>query len=145
MSRHKLAAAMGAAAFAVPTANAVAAVAATKSTQATKKTVVTKKVTGSPTAADRWGDVTVTVTVKKTTAVTNGVKKVTRKVVDIGGTFTYHTDRSLYIMQQALPTLRQQALQTLDASTIDIVSGATYTSEAFIGSLQEALAKAKVA
>ena len=146
MNRHRLAAALGAAALGIPTANAVAAVAGTSTvSKATTKTVVTKKVTGTPTAADRWGDVTVTVTVKKTTTVTNGVKKVTRKVVDIGGTFTYHTDRSLYIMQQALPALRQQAVQTLNASSIDVVSGATYTSEAFIGSLQEALAKAKTA
>jgi len=146
VNRAKLGAALGAAALGIPAANAVAAAKATSAataTQVTRKTVVTKKVSGVPVQADRWGDVTVTVTVRKTTTITNGVKKVTRKIVDIGGTFTYHTDRSLYIMQQALPTLRQQALQSLDASRISIVSGATYTSEAFIGSLQEALAKAK--
>jgi hypothetical protein len=128
MNRQKLAAALGAAALGIPAANAVAAAKATNATaatQVTKKTVVTKKVSGSPVQADRWGDVTVTVTVRKTTTTTNGVKKVMRKVVDIGGTFTYHTDRSLYIMQQALPTLRQQALQSLDASQVSIVSGAT--------------------
>ena len=55
--------------------------------------------------------------------------------------FSYHTDRSLYIMQQALPLLRQSALQSLSAN-VDIISGATYTSEAFVHSLQGALVKA---
>ena len=76
-------------------------------------------------------------TVRKTTVVVNGNKRVTRKVVDIGGSFSYHTDRSLYIMQQALPLLRQSALQAQSAN-VDMVSGATYTSEAFVESLQAA-------
>ena len=113
--RRALAATLGAATIALPTADAVAAVA--RSAAATqvvpKKTVVTKKVSGSAVEADRWGTVQINVTVRKTTTVVNGVKKVTRKVTDIGGTFTYHTDRSLYIMQQALPQLRQQALQSM--------------------------------
>ena len=78
---------------------------------------------------------------KTTTVSAKGVKKVTRKIVDIGGTFSYHTDRSLYIMQQALPQLRTQALQALSAN-VDTISGATYTSEAFAQSLQEALVNA---
>jgi uncharacterized protein with FMN-binding domain len=65
---------------------------------------------------------------------------VTRKWTDIGGTFTYHTDRSLYIMQQSLPQLRTQALQSHSAN-VDTISGATYSSDAFTQSLQEALAK----
>jgi uncharacterized protein with FMN-binding domain len=138
--KPKLTAALGVATLAVPTANAVAAIDTASATP--KKTVVTKKVSGSAVEADRWGTVQVTVTVRKTTTVSaNGVKKVTRKVVDIGGTFSYHTDRSLYIMQQSLPQLRAQALQTLSAN-VDTISGATYTSEAFAQSLQEALVKA---
>ena len=66
----------------------------------------------------------------------------TRKWTDIGGSFTYHTDRSLYIMQQALPQLRQQALQP-HSGNVNLVSGATYTSQAFTQSLQEALLKVK--
>ena len=83
----------------------------------------------------------ITVTVRKTTTVVKGVKRVTRKIVDIGGSFPYHTDRSLFIMQQALPLLRQQALQAR-ARTSTSISGATYTSEAFVQSLQAALVKA---
>ena len=138
--KPKLTAALGVATLAVPVANAVAAVDTASATP--KKTVVTKKVSGSAAEADRWGTVQVTVTVRKTTTVSaKGVKKVTRKIVDIGGTFSYHTDRSLYIMQQALPQLRTQALQALSAN-VDTISGATYTSEAFAQSLQEALVKA---
>lgn len=141
--RRALAATLGAATIALPTADAVAAVERTTATQVVpKKTVVTRKVSGSAVEADRWGTVQINVTVRKTTTVVKGVRKVTRKVTDIGGTFTYHTDRSLYIMQQSLPQLRQQALQSMSAR-VSIVSGATYTSQAFIGSLQEALVKAQ--
>ena len=140
--RRALAATLGAATIALPTANAVAAVERSTATVATpKKVVVTKKVKGPAVDADRWGTVQINVTVRKTTTVVNGVKKVSRKITDIGGTFSYHTDRSLYIMQQSLPQLRQQALQSLSAN-VSIVSGATYTSDAFIGSLQQALAMA---
>jgi uncharacterized protein with FMN-binding domain len=138
---HKtLTALLGVATVALPAANAVAAVTDSAATNVTKKTVVTKKVYGSAAQADRWGEVTVSVTVKKTTVVTNGVKKVTRKWTDIGGSFTYHTDRSLYIMQQSLPQLRQQALSS-HSGNVDTISGATYSSDAFRQSLQEALAK----
>ena len=139
--QRALTAVLGAATVALPAANAVAAVNQSAATTVTKKTVVTKKVSGSAVEADRWGEVTVNVTVKKTTVITNGVKKVTRKWTDIGGSFTYHTDRSLYIMQQALPQLRTQALQSHSAN-VDTISGATYTSDAFTQSLKEALAKA---
>ncbi len=135
-------AALGVATIVLPTANAVAAVEQYAAVAtAPKKTVVTRKVLGSAAEADRWGTVQVSVTVRKTTAVVNGVKKVARKWTDIGGTFSYHTDRSLYIMQQALPLLRQEALQSHSAN-VDTISGATYTSEAFVQSLQEALVKA---
>jgi len=140
--RRALAATLGAATIALPTANAVAAVErSTATVAAPKKIVVTKKVTGPSVDADRWGTVQINVTVRKTTTTVKGVRKVSRKITDIGGTFSYHTDRSLYIMQQSLPQLRQQALQSLSAN-VNIVSGATYTSQAFIGSLQQALAMA---
>ena len=137
--QRALTAALGVATIALPVSNAVAAV-KESAASVTRKTVVTRKVLGSAVEADRWGTVQVSVTVKKTTVITNGVKKVTRKWTDIGGTFTYHTDRSLYIMQQSLPQLRTQALQSHSAS-VDTISGATYSSDAFTHSLQEALAK----
>jgi uncharacterized protein with FMN-binding domain len=140
--QRALTATLGAAAIALPTANAVAAVQVSARTAATpKKTIVTRKVSGPSADADRWGTVQMNVTVRKTTIVVKGVKKVTRKFVNIGGSFSYHTDRSLYIMQQALPQLRQEALQAQSAN-VDMISGATYTSEAFVQSLQQAILKA---
>ena len=140
--QRALAATLGAATVALPAANAVAATNAHVGIAATtKKTVITRKFTGPAIEADRWGTVQTTVTMRKTTIVSNGVRKVTRKLIDIGGSFSYHTDRSLYIMQQALPLLRQAALQSKSAN-VDLVSGATYTSEAFVQSLQETLVKA---
>lgn len=49
--------------------------------------------------------------------------------------------RSAEISQQAEPILRQEALQAQSAQ-IDLLSGATYTSESYAQSLQSALDKA---
>jgi uncharacterized protein with FMN-binding domain len=51
--------------------------------------------------------------------------------------------RSQYISEQAGPYLQQEALQAQNAQ-IDIVSGATYTSESYAQSLQSALDKAGI-
>ena len=130
--RKTLTALIAAAALAIPTANAAAVTNA-----AAKKKVVTKKVTGVAAQADRWGTVTVNVTVKTTTTVGG---KTTRRYIDLGGSYTYHTDRSQYIMSQSLPYLRQEFLSAQSAN-VQIISGATYTSQAFEQSLQSALAK----
>lgn len=113
-----------------------AATAVTHATTTTKKKVVTRKLRGQAFEADRWGTVTVVVTVRTTTV--NG--KTTRRYTELGGSYTYHTDRSQYIMSQALPYLRQELLQA-QTPNVQTVSGATYTSEAFVQSLQSALAK----
>jgi uncharacterized protein with FMN-binding domain len=49
--------------------------------------------------------------------------------------------RDVMINEQALPLLEQEVLQSQSAS-IDTISGATYTSEGYIQSLQSALDKA---
>ena len=53
------------------------------------------------------------------------------------------TDRaqSAYISQQAGPWLRSEALQAQSAN-IDIISGATYTSQSYVQSLESALKQA---
>lgn len=53
------------------------------------------------------------------------------------------TDRaeSAYISQQAGPWLRTEALQAQSAN-IDIISGATYTSQSYVQSLESALTQA---
>ena len=94
---------------------------------------------GATVPARQWGSVTVSVT-QQTTGSGSAVK---RKFSDLGGGYTYHTSRSQFIMSQALPILRQEFLTAQNAK-IQMVSGATYTSQAFIQSLQSALLKAHV-
>lgn len=57
---------------------------------------------------------------------------------------TYPNDRprSIRINQVAMPILQSEAIQSQN-SNVDIVSGATDTSQAFITSLESALSKAK--
>jgi uncharacterized protein with FMN-binding domain len=54
------------------------------------------------------------------------------------------TERSVFIDEQAAPLLKQEVLKAQSAK-IDIISGATYTSEAFIQSLESAVKKARKA
>jgi uncharacterized protein with FMN-binding domain len=71
-------------------------------------------------------------------AVINGGKITDTQFLD------YPHDRrtSQFINSQAMPYLQQEAIQAQNAQ-VDIISGATLTSEAFIQSLQSALAKAQ--
>jgi uncharacterized protein with FMN-binding domain len=136
--RKLVTALLSALALTLPAVNGAAAVTHASTAKATpKKKVVTTKVTGATAQANRWGTVTIIVTVKTTTV---GGKTVTRKYVDLGGSYTYHTDRSNYIMSQSLPYLRQEFL-TAQSPNVQMVSGATYTSQAFLQSLQSALSK----
>jgi uncharacterized protein with FMN-binding domain len=128
------------AALSLPIADATAATRAT-----TKKIVVSKRFTGSVASVDRWGSLQVTVVVRKTTTITGTKKKVTRKITAVSvPTYPNHTDRSIYINQTALPILKSEALRAQSAN-INMVSGATDTSDAFAQSLQAAILKAKKA
>jgi uncharacterized protein with FMN-binding domain len=51
-------------------------------------------------------------------------------------------DRSVFINQQAMPLLKQEAI-TVQSASVNIVSGATDSSQAFRESLSSALAQAK--
>jgi uncharacterized protein with FMN-binding domain len=97
--------------------------------------IVTRKVTGTDAAAGRWGSVQVVITVETTAS-----PKPTSKYTDLGGSYSYHTSRSQFIMSEALPLLRQEFLAAQSAN-IQMVSGASYTSQAFEQSLQSALLK----
>src|SRR3989442_13533051 len=109
------------------------------------KKVVTKKFAGTAFQADRWGPLQVTIVVRKTTTITGTKRKVTRKITALSvPTYPNHTDRSVYISSQALPILKSEALRAQSAN-INLVSGATNTSEAFAQSLQSAILKAKKA
>jgi uncharacterized protein with FMN-binding domain len=124
-----LALTLGAGALALPALDVAAASAG----------VTTAKFSGATAPAAQWGTVTVRVTLQTAKA----GSKVTRTFTDLGGDYTYHTSRSQFIMSQALPILRQEFL-VAQSARIQMVSGATYTSEAFIQSLQSALVKTHV-
>jgi uncharacterized protein with FMN-binding domain len=129
--RKLLTAGVGAAALAVPTSSALAA--------AQTKVVITRKVTGLSASAGRWGYVQVTLTVRKTTTTVGTKKKITRKIIKVGvPVYPNHTDRSVYINQTALPYLIQETL-TAQNARIQMISGASDSSYAFIQSLQAAL------
>ena len=128
--------------LAMPAANVWAA--ATTPRTAFKKIVVAKKTfSGSVVQADRWGPVQVTIVVKKTTT-TAGTKKTVKRHIESISVPVYpdHTGRSQFISQNALPALVQEALKA-QSTHIYIISGATYTSEAFGQSLQAAITKEK--
>jgi uncharacterized protein with FMN-binding domain len=92
---------------------------------------------------DRWGSLQVTIVVRKTTTITGTKKKVTRRITAVSvPTYPDHTDRSVFINQNALPTLKAEALRAQSAN-INLVSGATDTSYGFAQSLQAAILKAK--
>ena len=139
MNRKKVTAVAGIAALVIPVANAAAA-------GKKKITPITRSVTGPQAVADRWGYVQVTLVVKKTTTVIGKKKKmkVTRKITGVKvPVYPDHTDRSVFINQQALPFLTQEVLQAQFNPNIDMIGGATATSYAFEQSLQAALLAAK--
>jgi len=112
-----------------------------------KKHVVTttKTVQGSQGQADRWGTVQVTLTVKKTTTTVGRKKTVKRTITKVAvPVYPNHTDRSVFINQQAIPLLVQEELQAqFNISQLQVIGGATDTSYAFGQSLQAALLAAK--
>jgi uncharacterized protein with FMN-binding domain len=150
MRKNTAAAVLGAAVLALPVAEAAGA--ATTATVKPKvkivKKVTTKTYAGPAAEADRWGTVQVTIVVQQTattTKTTIGTKttsktKVTRKISDVRSAYQVHTDRSEFIMQEALPLLKQETL-TAQSANVQMISHATDTSEAFLQSLQAAVSQ----
>jgi uncharacterized protein with FMN-binding domain len=138
-------AAAASAALIVPIGSAVAATRATAAVPKKKVVVVSKTVNGPEGSAGRWGNVMVTLVVRKTTTTIGTKKTVKRKITSVKvPEYPNHTDRSVYINQQALPLLVQETLQIqFDMSKFQLVSGATDSSYAFANSLQAALLSAK--
>jgi uncharacterized protein with FMN-binding domain len=128
-----------AAALTVPVADVWAA---TNAGSAQKKRVtVTKSVTSPAVNVDRWGQLEVAIKVKLTTTTVGTKKSKSFKITDVSFPVSpNHTDRSAYISRQALPILRQEVLQ-LKGSSIQLVSGATDTSYAFVNALRGALSR----
>jgi uncharacterized protein with FMN-binding domain len=129
---------LAASVIALPVANATAAV------KAAKKTIVrTKKFAGATVDTGRYGLLKVTIFVRKTTTIQGTKKTVKRRITSISvPTYPNDTDRSAFISQNAIPMLVEEALREQSAR-IDVVSGATYTSDAFAQSLQAAIVAEK--
>jgi len=110
--------------------------------------VTTKTLTGPAVEASRWGSVQVTLTVRRTATTKRTTKngKTTSKttvanaVTGLEATYSVHTERSQFIMEQALPILKQEVLAASSAN-VQMISRATDTSEAFLRSLQSALSQ----
>jgi uncharacterized protein with FMN-binding domain len=135
-----------AAALLIPVADAAAALEATVMQAVPKKKVivVTKAVSGQPAQADRWGFVQVTLVVRKTTTIVGKRKTVVRKITAVRvPVYPNHTDRSVFINQQALPLLVQETLTAQFTGGLNMISGASMTSSAFVQSLQGALSAAQ--
>jgi uncharacterized protein with FMN-binding domain len=140
--RKTMTAVVCAAALAIPVADATAALQA-KAAPKKRVITVTKTVTGQPAQADRWGFVQVTLVVRKTTTIVGTRKTVRRKITAVRvPVYPNHTDRSVFINQQALPLLVQETLTAQFTGGINMISGASNTSDAFIQSLQGALSAA---
>lgn len=143
--RTATAAVLGATALALPNANAWAAATAQTATAKTRVVTATRSFTGTAGQADRWGEVQVTIVVKKTTTtnLTTKKKTVKRKIIAARvPVYPNHTDRSIFINQQALPLLIQETIQA-QSTNINMVSGATDTSNGFDQSLQSAILQAR--
>lgn len=84
------------------------------------------------TASNRWGSVAVTVTLQS-----GRITDVQASIDDLGN------GHSSQINAYAVPVLKQQVLAVASGGTVASVSGATYTSSAYLTSLQSALDQAK--
>lgn len=111
---HKRTAAVASVAtIAIPVGSAIAASKPALATLTPKKKVVTltKTVSGAAYDASRWGPLQVTLVVKKTTTTVGTKKTIKRRITAVRvPVYPNHTDRSVYINQQALPWLKQETL-----------------------------------
>lgn len=124
------------AALVIPVTGLAAATRSTTARGGAAKTA-TRTLSGEDAQAGQWGTVQVVVTL----TTTGSGKDARKRYTNLGGQYTYHTSRSEFVMSQALPVLRQEFL-TAQSAHIQLVSGATNTSEAFEQSLQSALLRA---
>ena len=139
--RKTLAAIACASALTVQAGNVWAATQA-KTMQKKRVVTVTRSITSPLVDVDRWGQLELSIKVNVTTTTIGTKKTKSFKITQVTyPVYPNHTDRSSYISEQALPLLRQEVLQ-LKRSSIQLVSGATDTSYAFVEALRRALTKA---
>ena len=99
-------------------------------TKSTAPVTSTKTLTGDTYAASKYGSVQVQI------VVTDGVVTSAKALI-----FPNADSRSSAISASAIPVLIQQTLSAKNSSDIQGATGASYTSAAWIDSLQSALAK----
>jgi len=123
------------------TVSALALPVVNTATAATKTRVVVHKFSGTTYQVSHFGELKVVITVKKTTK----GKKITRRITAVSvPIYPASSGRSQYISENGIPILRSETLSRQSAN-IDLVSGATDTSDAFVHSLQAAILKARKA
>ena len=123
----------GAATAALPLGTA--ATTAHASTSATVTAATTSKTfKGSVQQMQQWGPIQVSIVVNTKT----------KKITKVNVAASAHTGRSVEIQDNAIPILKSETLQAQSA-TIDIVSRATDTSEAYIASVTDAVKRARAA
>lgn len=81
------------------------------------------------TASSQYGDVTVTVTLESGT------------ITEVDADASVYDRHSQRYVQTAIPILREEVLAA-NSADVDTVSGATFTSQSYLSSLQSALDKA---
>ena len=99
-------------------------------TKSTTPTISTKTFTGNTYAAGKYGNVQVQI------VMTNGIVTSAKALI-----FPNSDSRSSSISAMAIPILTSQTLAAKNSSSIQGATGASYTSAAWIDSLQSALAK----
>lgn len=119
---------------AVPASSTTPSATATPTTQAQatatpRPTAGTTRSVAGPVVDDQFGQVQATITVTGS------------KITNVSIIAPQDNPRSANINQQAVPMLQQETLQAQSAN-VNVISGATITSEAYIQSLQGALQSA---
>ena len=117
-------------ASALPSSSPTPTVKPTVTVTAKPTTSTSKVITGGSYPADKYGDVQIQITVVN--GAVTGVKVL--KIPDADS-------RSLAVSQMAVPILTLQTIEARDSSAIQGASGASFTSDAWIKSLQSALSQ----
>lgn len=129
--------------LAIPTLNAWGAANSKTTTPKKKVVTTTQTVTGPSVKCNRWGQLIIRIKVRKTTTTTATTSKTAIKILAIDyPLYPKATFRSVYINDQALPLLIEEALEA-QSTKIETISGATNITDSFKQSLQAAILQAQ--
>jgi len=130
--------------LAIPTLDAWGAPDSQAQTKPKRKVVTsTQTVTGPSVKCNRWGQLVIRIKVKKTVTTIGTTSKSAIKILAIDyPVYPKATFRSVYINDQALPLLIEEALDA-QSTKIETISGATNITDSFKQSLQAAILQAQ--